>query len=47
MVLSAALKLASHFWRKSLVNFGTALCILTFTSKLLVKGQNKKKTCKP
>ena len=45
MVLSAA------FLANKLVSFGTfsyALCILTFTNKLLVKGQNKKKeTCKP
>ena len=40
MVLSAA------FWRKKLASFSTfpyALCNLTFTNKLLVKGQNKKK----
>ena len=43
MVLSAALKQAPHFWRKNLISFGTfpyALCNLTFTNKLLVKGQN-------
>ena len=40
MVLSAA------FLEKKLVSFGKfpyALCNLTFTNKLLVKGQNKKK----
>ena len=34
-----------HFGEKKLVSFGTfpyALCNLTFTNKLLVKGQNKK-----
>ena len=39
MVLSAA------FLEKKLVSFGKfpyALCNLTFTNKLLVKGQNKK-----
>ena len=49
-VLTTALKQALHFWRKKLVTFGTfpyALCNLTFTSKLLVKGQNGKNTCKP
>ena len=43
MVFSAA------FWTKKLISFGAfpyALCNLTFTNKLLVKGQNKnKKTC--
>ena len=46
MVLSAAFKLAPHFWTKYLISFSTfpyALCNLTFTNKLLVKGQNKKK----
>ena len=50
MVLSAALKQVPHFWSKNLIGFGAfpyALCNLTFTNKLLVKGQNKKKTCKP
>ena len=40
MVLSAA------FLEKNLISFGTfpyALCNLTFTNILLVKGQNKKK----
>ena len=44
MVLSAA------FLEKNLISFGTfpyALCNLTFTNKLLVKGKSKKKTCKP
>ena len=42
------------FGEKNLVSFGTfpyALCNLTFTNKLLVKGHNtkkkKEKTCKP
>ena len=50
MVLSVALKQAPHFWRKNLISVGTfpyALCNLMFTNKLLVKGQNKRKTYKP
>ena len=46
MVLSTALEQAPHFRRKKLISFSTfpyALCNLTFTNKLLVKGQNKKK----
>ena len=40
-------QISAAFWRKKLVSFSTfpyALCNLTFTNKLLVKGQNKKKT---
>ena len=42
--------LSTHYWRKNLISFGTfpyALCNLTLQIKLLVKGQNWKKTCKP
>ena len=39
-------QISAAFWRKNLISFGTfphALCNLTFTKKLLVKGRNKKK----
>ena len=38
-------QISAAFLEKKLVSFGTfpyALCNLTFTNKLLVKGQNKK-----
>ena len=44
--LDGRLYASPHFWRKNLISFGTfpyALSNLTFTNKLLVKGQNKKK----
>ena len=40
------MEISAHFWRKNLISFGLfpyALCNLTFTDKLLVKGRNKKK----
>ena len=43
-------QISAAFLEKNLISFGTfpyALCNLTFTNKLLVKGKNKKKTCKP
>ena len=43
-------QISAAFWRKNLISFGTfphALCNLTFTKKLLVKGRNKKKNWKP